>query len=416
MLPRLRYGRTILAPARWRLSAADLPGSDAADSTWTHQFTELRQRYRIPATVHLTAEGPDVRIGLDLDESRHLALLRAHLDRTGSATLTERWTHTRDGRCANGWIGHRPHEVVVPLAATHPPQPTPLTHPRAPIHTRHHGGHIPGASVWLYAKLYGHPERQDELLTTHLPRLLSTWPDAEPDVWWFLRHRDPEAHLRLRIRLRGASDYGAAVQQLGTWAEALRTEGRISQLVFDTYYPETGRYGPGALMETAETTFAADSALALTQLAATRQAEGVDVRALTATSMTGIAAAFTGDVDAGMDWLIEHATTPDPTPPDRTVREQTVRLADPRRDWAALSRLPEGAALTHAWQRRHTALAAYRAQLDAAAEAPAPDGVLASLLHLHHARMIGLDPACERTCLRLARAAALRWNARTLDR
>lgn len=167
-------------------------------------------------------------------------------------------------------------------------------------------------------------------------------------------------------------------------------------------------------MEAAETAFAADSAVALAQLDATHH--GTDRRVLTATSIVGIAAALTGEVDAGMRWLIDHATPPSSSPPQATVRQQAIRLADPRDDWARLRSLPGGDALTHAWQRRHTALAAYRAQLDAAAEAPAPDDVLASLLHLHHARMIGLDPACERTCLRLARAAALRWNARTLDR
>ncbi|MBO4210892.1 lantibiotic dehydratase C-terminal domain-containing protein, partial [Micromonospora echinofusca] len=34
------------------------------------------------------------------------------------------------------------------------------------------------------------------------------------------------------------------------------------------------------------------------------------------------------------------------------------------------------------------------------------DQVLTDILHLHHARMIGVDPASERHCLRLARAVA----------
>ena len=61
------------------------------------------------------------------------------------------------------------------------------------------------------------------------------------------------------------------------------------------------------------------------------------------------------------------------------------------------------------WQKRRTALASYRDRLTAA-DAPDPDAVLAALLHLHHARMSGIDRASERLCLRLARAAALRWT------
>jgi hypothetical protein len=38
--------------------------------------------------------------------------------------------------------------------------------------------------------------------------------------------------------------------------------------------------------------------------------------------------------------------------------------------------------------------------------------VLASLLHMHLIRAIGIDRDHERLCPRLARAAALRWRAR----
>lgn len=41
-----------------------------------------------------------------------------------------------------------------------------------------------------------------------------------------------------------------------------------------------------------------------------------------------------------------------------------------------------------------------------------PDTVLDSLLHAHHIRAAGIDKPDERTCLRLARAAALTWQAR----
>jgi class I lanthipeptide synthase len=88
-----------------------------------------------------------------------------------------------------------------------------------------------------------------------------------------------------------------------------------------------------------------------------------------------------------------------------------MRLADPSGDWAALRVQPGGEALTLAWDRRRSALAAYRARLRPA-EGPHPDPVLASLLHLHHARMVGINQNSERICLRLARAAALGWVAR----
>ncbi|MGH3888023.1 MAG: lantibiotic dehydratase C-terminal domain-containing protein, partial [Pseudonocardiaceae bacterium] len=70
--------------------------------------------------------------------------------------------------------------------------------------------------------------------------------------------------------------------------------------------------------------------------------------------------------------------------------------------------LPGGEELALAWGRRRSALAAYRSHLRPA-EGPDPDPVLAALLHLHHARMIGINRDSERICRRLARAAALGW-------
>lgn len=88
-----------------------------------------------------------------------------------------------------------------------------------------------------------------------------------------------------------------------------------------------------------------------------------------------------------------------------------MRLTDPSGDWAALRGLPGGGQLALAWRRRRSALATYRAHFSPA-EGPEPNLVLASLLHLHHARMVGVDQDSERICLRLARAAALGWVAR----
>ncbi len=56
------------------------------------------------------------------------------------------------------------------------------------------------------------------------------------------------------------------------------------------------------------------------------------------------------------------------------------------------------------------ALTAYRTL--ASRDGLDPDQVLADLLHLHHARMISVDPASERHCLRLARAIARTARAR----
>ncbi|MGH3824338.1 MAG: lantibiotic dehydratase, partial [Pseudonocardiaceae bacterium] len=337
-LPRLRYRRTVLRPARWHLSASDLPGSRTDWLQWSQSWGGLRRRYRIPEAVHLGEH--DVRLRLDLNEPAHLAVLRTHLDRTGgNATLTEA-PDPHD----YGWTGGHAHEIVIPLAATEPPPAPPSTRRAGPIRVTYHPGHTPGSSGWLYARLYGHPDRQAAILTSHLPDLLSAWEDSQPHDWWFLRYRDPDPHLCLRIRLPDARSYGSAAQRLGAWADHVRSLGLLRDIVLDTYYPEVGRYGAGAAMQAAEAVFAADSAVAIAALTIT--ASGTPhPYAVIAASFTDLAAAFTGSLSSGLNWLTDHVNHHPAPALAREIHDQAMRLADPRGDWAALRALPGGEAL-----------------------------------------------------------------------
>ncbi|TCO46436.1 lantibiotic dehydratase [Actinocrispum wychmicini] len=398
-LPRLTYRRTVLSPARWALAGTDLPAKDASWSEWTAAVSGWRERMMVPAAVYLG--GNDQRIRLNLDEPAHLPLLRAQLDRHGHATV-----HEAPATDAFGWLDGHAHEIIVPLATTQA-----RTWPRIPARTAAttaQDAHLPGAGEWLFCKLYGHPDRHTALLTTHLPELLSTMDD--PAQWWFLPYRDPDNHLRLRIRLTDPECFGPVAARLGAWVADLRRLGLIATMQLDTYRPETGRFGYGPAMTAAEAAFTADSAAALAQRAHLTGRDAADGQALTAASLFDLAAAFTGDHKTGAAWLIEHIAT-DPVPaPERAVYDQALHLADPRNDAATVRELPGGEHIAAAWDLRRSALASYRDTLTLSG--PAPDTVLASLLHLHCIRTSGIAPDVERICHRLARAAALSQTTR----
>lgn len=397
-LPRVRYGRSILSPARWRLDRSELPDRHASWEEWHKAADEWRTRRRVPDEVALT-EG-DQLLPLDLSERAHVALLRAHLDSHESADLTEAVS-------GGGWFDGRAHEIIAPMTAVCPPQwPTvpPVTVDR--LVTRDHG-HLPGTASWLLVKLYGHVERQPEILARHLPELLAQW--DEPPTWWYMRYRDPRWHLRLRIAIPSEQDFTVTAQRVHVWAARVRRAGLLTDMQFATSYPETGRWGAGPVMNLAEDVFAADSrALAVQFAQSVRQHRQV----LAAANFVSIAAAFTGSTTAGMDWLITHGRISDPRPLDRAVRGQAVRLADPTDDWAALRAVPGGAAIASAWSKRDEALVRYRQKLEASGGGIDPDLVLDSLLHAHHIRANGIDKDDERTCVRLAHAAAMAWTHR----
>ncbi len=396
-LPRVRYGRAILSPARWRLDRSELPDHRVPWEEWHKAADEWRTRRRVPDEVAL-AEG-DRLLPLDLSEGAHLALLRAHLDTHESAALTEAES---DG----GWFDGRAHEIIAPMTAVRPPQwPTvpPVTADQ--LVTRDHG-RLPGTASWLLVKLYGHVERQPEILADHLPALLGQW--NEPPTWWYMRYRDPRWHLRLRISVPSEQDFALTAQRVSAWASGLRRTGLLTDMQFATSYPETGRWGAGPLMSLAEDVFAADSRSLAVQFA---QSTRPHRQVLAAANFVSLAAAFTGSTAAGMNWLLIHGRITDPRLMDRTVRGQALRLADPADGWAALRAAPGGDAIASAWSERDAALARYRQKLDAFGGID-PDVVLDSLLHAHHIRAAGIDKDDERMCVRLAHAAAMAWTHR----
>jgi thiopeptide-type bacteriocin biosynthesis protein len=399
-LPRLRFGRTVLAPAQWNLTTDDLPAPSASWPQWHDAVAAWRRRYRVPAAVHLAET--DNLLRLDLRQSMHRALLRAHLNRRGHANL-----HQAPGPDAYGWLGGHAHEICVPLTSTVPALPAPpaaqLTRSRV-IGSDH--GHVPGHSRWLYMKVYGHPDRHNDILA-RIPDLLAAW--EQPLSWWFVRYLDPDPHLRLRLHLPTADGYGAAARHVGVWLAGLRTAGLAAHMEFSTYYPETGRYGTGPAMAAAESVFAADSAAALAQISCTA-CSSTSPDPLTAASLGNIAAALTGTPAAGMRWLASNIPSA-PAQIPRLVHDQAMLLADPQTGPVAAQALPGGQQILTYWQQRAAALAAYRDALAEAGEISV-DSVLASLLHMHVIRVMGIDPETERRCHHLARSAAVGWLAR----
>jgi thiopeptide-type bacteriocin biosynthesis protein len=390
-LPRLRAGRVVLSPARWRIRASDLPGRDAGWDQWTAAVSAIRHRLRLSDWV--CAGSGDRQLRLHLDQAMDLAVLRAHLNTALDAVvLTESWA-PQD----HGWCGGRACELVIPLASTTPPvRPPASISRRGPLPVIRAGhGHPPGSGV-LSARLYSHPDLFDLIITSHLPDLVQDW--DELSRWWFLRYRDPQHHLRLRLHI---SDYGQAATRAGRWAAALQRQGLAGELLLDTYRPEIARFGGGTAMSAAEDLFAADSAAASAQLGSARAG---DPRALTAASLASLAGAMLGSQHDGLRWLAARPRPAATAPLPRDRRLQAAALTWP----PAPDAVP--AAVRQAWDARAGAAARHAQQLSRQGREPA--SVIETLLHLHCNRVHGTDPATEDAIWKLARATALSSTAR----
>jgi thiopeptide-type bacteriocin biosynthesis protein len=388
-LPAVRYRRSVLSPEQWRLTAGVLPPAHAELADWRRSLAAWRERTGCPSTVQL--HNGDLTLRLDLDEPLHALCLREHLDDDKPAIMT-RAREPGD----YGWIGGHAHEIALPLTRRGAPAPDEMPERLIRVSGAGHGQlPLAAGSAWESAKLFTAPDAMDEIIGGHLPALIAS---LGTDEVWFIRYRNREEtdHLRLRI----AAGHGQALHRaaaLAAWVSDLRARRLCARCALDTYYPEVGRYGDGECMRAAEAVFAADSAVAIAQL---RQPPGIDPVALAALGMLDIAAAFSGGLEQGAQWLAGRRL-----PPGRAADRATARTAATlarNGELSSFGTLP--ADLAPLWRHRAEAVAAYRKTMDANANFT---HILESLLHIHHNRYRGIDRDGEGACRRLARQAAL---------
>jgi thiopeptide-type bacteriocin biosynthesis protein len=375
--PRVRCGRSILAPARWTLSAQVLPGPQSSVSAWEYAFNAWRERWQAPSAAVL-CEG-ERRLPLELDNQLDAALLRDRLNRSGKAEL-------REVPSPSTWAG-RPCELLVALRSKNSAA-TSVRH-TAPRADRL----MPGTSAMLQAELLGHPLRYDEILTQELPELLN---DIENHLalWWFRRHHDStrpdsEQHLVLCLRLHQTQLYGLVAARLADWAGYVRARGLLADLNLTAHRPQHHEYGAAGQGDI-EKVFAADSTAAIAQIKLATDTS-ISQQAIAAASLADIAASLTASPESGYRLLLsllpqEHGKL------DRSLREAALRFATGRPD-------------CEPWTRRRETLAVLRDQTTQDTERTA---VLRALLHDHHVRAVGIDPGVERVTNRLARAVAQR--------
>ncbi len=408
--PRFRYRRTVLAPARWFLTANDLTrmcstvGTNApievhhdGDDQWDNAFGRWRRRWQVPARV-IVCHG-ELRLPLDLDQPVDRVLLRTRLARADRLEIRE------DGPAdGHGWLG-RPAEFTIPMTlTTSTARRLPATAPPGPTHR-------PGGSAVVYARLIGNPARFDELLAGHLPALGASLTGLGVVRWWMGRHRDmirldADQYVSVFLRLGDPAAYGAVAARLAEFAAGLHSRGLPGELALAAYHEHPARYGDGPALAAAEQVFAADTTAAISQLRMAEQA-GISGQALAAASMAHLAAGFAADPAAGYRTLLA-CLQRHTEPTDRTLSDLARDLVDPCGEFRRLRALPGGDAVAAAWQARHTALRAYH---DSLLPQRDPAGVLRTLLHEHHVRAVGVDPQFERKTGHLARAAAMRCLA-----
>lgn len=434
-LPRVRYGRAVLARARWRppqeLSGSAVGSAEAAE--WDAALERWRKDQGVPDTVQVGQA--DRSVELDLNVPLHRRLFRDELRRKPDLVVTETG---REGEADLGWLGGHANEIVVPLFsdAAQPdahrsdaqpdadqseaaqPDAEPDAHrstptaelpaeerqstpaaPPNPWSPATERQTVPPGGEWVFAKLYSGAERHHEILSDHLPRLLAAVPQVV-DRWFFIRYRDPDQHLRLRFHGDPEAMNESLLPRLHSWARELNEGGLIRKLELGSYEPETDRYGGPRLIDAAEHAFRADSEAVLAQLPLRH---GVQKGAEDDLPEEVLAALNFVDLlrRAEADWLhwYDETAIRHYDGMHRHVR-QAVDLDDELRAAEEHDSGTDGepaGTLRMAFAHRGPAIAGYAEALrDAHRQSPGRRRAgVESLLHMHHNRLLGIDQERE---------------------
>jgi lantibiotic biosynthesis protein len=258
-LPRLRYQRTVLSPATWRLNHRILPQArNVSDCDFVERLQAWRTKWNVPRFVYLKAT--DHRILLDLEQPLHQEELQRAFDLLmgeKSLIVTEAGQVPGHG-VVQGEEGSYWNEFVIPLVRE--------THPATPIRKRplttikeNERLKMPG-SEWLYSKVYGTFGREDEFIGLHLePFCRAMEEKGLVERSFFIRYSDPDSHLRIRFYGNPTKLMSECLPLFHQWMMELQEKKLASHFVLDTYDREIERYGGVDVMSLAEKVFASDS-------------------------------------------------------------------------------------------------------------------------------------------------------------
>lgn len=418
-LPRLRYKNIIISSAQWRLSNNTLNGSHSdIDSEWDAKFNLWKNRWRVPRYVYLTMG--DNRLLLDLNNPLCVNELRREIGKLKNGQellLTECIEHPSSTPITSNsekYIG----EFVFPLLQSKVNlKPSPDRDREARPTDQKDGspfvarGVFPGEE-WLYIKLYGTYERENDLLGLHLADL---WEQMALEKWgqkfYFVRYKDQENHIRLRFYGNSQELWSRGIQYLNQWSKKLRNEGLLTRMIIDTYVPEIERYGGIECMEMAESVFAADSKFVSLYLGEVRKKQIHLTDEVSAViNILDILSSFGLNIEEQMNWLEQRIDGKEHMKAYRDLKTDIIKAVEAK-DSGQLFNTEAPNPLVHALYERQSLIRAYSEMINRMTAQHSgltndPSDILASLVHMHINRLLGIDRELEMKCMALAKFTA----------
>lgn len=266
-LPRVRYKKTILAPATWQIKSEFFKGSL---ESILKNFKLFAKKWDMPQKIYLTNK--DQYLLIDLTSSKQLLEIAKKIKNNEALTFTEYFSDL--------WVkserGVHLAEFVIPFLknpvyAKKNPSFMPKAFSAFPFKKR---WKLPG-SEWLYVKFYLQKDEKTNFFILHklYPFVDQLKKKGLIKGSFFIRYFDLHHHLRFRMRLSCKSFFFEVLTMLQKIIFSWMQENAIDDFAINSYERELERYGNEALIEDCEAFFCKDSLVALRLLSVISQKE-----------------------------------------------------------------------------------------------------------------------------------------------
>ncbi|MGN6180224.1 MAG: lantibiotic dehydratase [Mucilaginibacter sp.] len=255
--PRVQYGDCILYPKTWIIDHKSFNGKfDALQST---ELLNILQERGIPERIILTQRDQQLVINTALQED--ISFL-CHFIRKNKQTILKEdlglnpiAVQNTNGMPMSAQFAAAAYLSEIPQSIRTYAMPQPLLKPVR---------HVPGLN-WLYLKLYVHENQANELLTESVNRqMINLRRKGLIRSWYFIRYRDPDHHLRIRLKINKRASQ-CIFEIILKFNQSLLERDQVQRIQFDTYEPEIGRYST-MHMNDFEEIFAISSQMVIRQL------------------------------------------------------------------------------------------------------------------------------------------------------
>lgn len=256
--PRISFEGIIIQPRKWTI-AYEMLELDSLDN-FIESFKKYKYQYNIDKLIYLCEY--DNRLILDMDRGESMEILYSSAKKNRGLELCELENGLFDESVVKDKKGRNyVSEMVFSFILSDGEKEVDKLSIENYVKENlilQNGNRIfpPFKDGWVYIKLYGIGNREDEILK-NIPNILETLGTPK---FFYLRYFDREGkHLRIRFKFTDEKEALEKMLVLNTWLQGLQEKTLINRWIFDVYQREINRYGGTELIEEVENLFHKDS-------------------------------------------------------------------------------------------------------------------------------------------------------------